>query len=226
MRTAIRIILALGAAGTLGALILSLIFNGDSEPSIVVASPAQVATVIEDLGPGDTLHMVTVKYKAAVTSKSACPAGSIRHEGWHVFGPDGALVTSRTEARTEEGVLCSVGELQDGELVFVNGTGEEYDRIPDRPERPQVTVETTIAAEIESRALVAAALAEQESTTVELGAEQVVMLQELDGDTRVLRYILPDVNFQVKTETLRMEDGREVLVESTHFEVYEVVDVR
>lgn len=208
-----------------------------SEPAIVVASPAEVATVIEDLGPGDTLHFVRIQYKAEVPNKSACPAGSIRHESWETFGMDGALVSLRTEARTEDGALCSAGEILEGEvacgekdatcLVFFDSEGRVYERLPfrrvtDERLKPP-TLETRRAAVRQAQVLVFEALAEQSVASEALGNEQVVVWEELDGDVMRRHTILPDVGFEVQTETLQVVDGREVLVESTLYEVYEVI---
>lgn len=208
--------------------------TGNSAPSIVVASPAEVATVIDDLGPGDTLHFVRVQYKAEVTSKSACPAGTVRHESWETFDMDGALSSSRTEARTEDGALCSVGEILEGKeacgekdtrcLVYTNAEGDVYVRVSDRDLKPP-TLETKRASVRQAQALVFDALAAQsEASETTLGNEQVVVWEEeLDGDTMKRHTILPEAGFEVQTETLQVVDGQEVLVESTLYEVYEVV---
>ncbi len=232
MKPAIRIILPIGAAVALGALVVSLIFDGDSKPT-VVASPAEVATVIEDLGPGDTLHFVRVQYKAE--SKSACPAGTVRHESWETFDMDGALVSSRTEARTEDGALCSVGEILGGEgacgeegascLVFFDSEGRVYERVPyrrvtDERLKPP-TLETKKAEVRQAQAQVFEDLAAQsEASEATLGKELVVVWEEMDGDVTTRHTVLPSVGFEVQTE--RVVDGQ--LVESTLYEVYEVVE--
>lgn len=222
MKPAITL-LAIGAV--IGIIWGQLTLNGKSEPSIVVASSAEVATVIEDLGPGDTLHFVRVQYRAEVTRKSVCPAGTVRHESWETFGMDGALVSSRTEARTEDGALCSAAEIVGDELVFTDGNGVVYERrvrVTDERLKPP-TLETKKASVRQAQALVFEALGQSEASEATLGNEQVVVWEGLDGDVMTRHTVLPDVGFEVQTETLQVMDGQEVLVESTLYEVYEVV---
>ncbi len=218
------ILLAIGAV--IGIIWGRLTLNGDSQPSIVVASPAQVATVIKDLGPGDTLHIVMVEYRSPesvgekVAAISPCQTGWVRNESWQTFGSDGVLVASHGEAHTEDGVLCGTTKLQDGEDVFLDAHGKEYFRMTDERLKPPLTASAVRAAMELGHDLATEALAKSEA----LGNEQVVVLEEVYGGGVEYQYILPDVGFAVKTENWRVDrNGEKTLETSTHFEVYEIL---
>lgn len=220
------ILLAIGAV--IGTIWGQLTLGGDSEPSIVVASPAEVATVIEDLGPGDTLHIVMVEYRSlelvgeAVAAMSPCQTGWTRNEGWQTFGDDGVLVASHGEARTEDGILCGTTELRDGALVFLDARGEEYFRVDDSRLKPPLTARAVRASVELGQALASEALAGQES--VALGNQQVAVLEEVYGGGVEYQHIQPETGFAVKTENWRVDrDGEKTLETSTHFEVYAVL---
>jgi len=250
VRTRKFISLGLFALGLTGAVLAWVLWpHGDAE-SQQTFDPVAVQPVLQQLGPGTTLHIVDVVYRRYGPAAAQIPASEgpeqRRIEHWFTFDDQGALADVRIEIRDINGTLLTAGALDGEDLVFHDTTGSETKR--QARVRGALTVEhlkrnisTAITkthealsnrpdaptGDVDGRAVVI--LEDRRPLRVPVGPQgtgfripQVADLNPVDEVRRA--YVLPGEFRTLRSEVVIVGgDDTETVVESRHHEVFEVL---
>ena len=218
-----------------GALAVAFIAWSEAEPEGIIEGRA----VLEELGPGTTFHSVAVKYKRQRLPQDGLPDW-VREEITLTFDETGALAGYTLETRGLDGTLYRTTELEDGDIVSRTADGSEREKSlgAQLADVPGITAEGYRSALMGAFAETENAVAAGDPREDVLGTRRVLVVSDSreisrpwtsTADLSPVRdirrhYIWPDEFFEVRYEVVMVsEDGTETVVESTEYEVFEVL---